>query len=124
MPPANKSGQERAHAAKHGTGISASLAAIASSIAVIGCCLPFGFAVALGAGAASAFLTTLRPWLLGLSVALLGVGFWQQRRARQCAPSARWVQKLGNVMLFLAAAVVVGMILFPQEIAGFIADRF
>lgn len=82
-----------------------------------------GFALALGTGAASAFLTAARPWLLGLSVALLGVGFWQQRRAKECAVRARWVQRVGNVMLFLAVAVVLGMILFPQEIAGFLADR-
>jgi hypothetical protein len=70
---------------KRGTGISASLAAILSSVATISCCLPLGFAAALGAGAASAFFTTLRPWLLGLSVALLGLGFWQQHRAKQCS---------------------------------------
>jgi len=70
---------------KQGTGISASVAAILSSVATISCCLPLGFAAALGAGAASAFFTTLRPWLLGLSVALLGVGFWQQHRAKQCS---------------------------------------
>jgi len=58
---------------KQGTGISASLAAILSSVATISCCLPLGFAAALGAGASSAFFTTLRPWLLGLSVALLGL---------------------------------------------------
>jgi len=98
---------------KQATGISASLAAILSSVAVIGCCLPLGFAVALGAGAASAFFTALRPWFLGLSVALLGVGFWQQRRAKQCALRSRWVQRTGSVMLFLAVAVVVGMFLFP-----------
>jgi hypothetical protein len=46
---------------KRGTGISASLAAILSSVATISCCLPLGFAAALGAGAASAFFTTLRP---------------------------------------------------------------
>lgn len=108
---------------KPATGLSASLAAIVSSIAVIGCCLPFGFALALGAGTASAFLTPLRPWFLGLSVVLLGVGFWQQRRAARCAVRARWVQRTSSVMLFLAAAVVVGMIFFPQEIAAFIADR-
>ena len=68
---------------KQGTGISASFAAILSSIATISCCLPLGFAAALGTGAASAFFTTLRPWLLGLSVALLGLGFWQQHRAKQ-----------------------------------------
>ena len=106
---------------KQGTGISASLAAILSSVATISCCLPLGFAAALGAGAASAFFTTLRPWLLGLSVVLLGVGFWQQHRAKQCSIRGLLI---GNVLLWTALVVVVGMILFPQEIAAFIADRF
>jgi hypothetical protein len=106
---------------KQGTGISASLTAILSSVATISCCLPIGFAGALGAGAASAFFTTLRPWLLGLSVVLLGFGFWQQHRAKQCAVHGRL---LGNVLLWAAVVVVLGMILFPQQIAGFIADRF
>lgn len=106
---------------KTGTGISASLVAILSSVATISCCLPLGFAAALGAGAASAFFTTLRPWLLGLSVILLGLGFWQQHRAKQCAVRRRL---LGSVLLWAALVVVVGMILFPQQIAGFIADRF
>jgi len=106
---------------KQGTGISASLAAILSSVATISCCLPLGFAAALGASAASAFFTTLRPWLLGLSVVLLGLGFWQQHRAKQCSIHGRLI---GNVLLWTALVVVVGMILFPQEIAAFIADRF
>jgi hypothetical protein len=106
---------------KQGTGISASLAAILSSVATISCCLPLGFAAALGAGAASAFFTTLRPWLLALSVALLGLGFWQQHRAKQCSVRGRMI---GNVRLWTALVVVLGMILFPQEIAAFIADRF
>ncbi len=106
---------------KTGTGISASLVAMLSSVATISCCLPLGFAAALGAGAASAFFTTLRPWLLGLSVVLLGLGFWQQHRAKQCAVRGRL---LGNVLLWAALVVVFGMILFPQQIAGFIADRF
>ena len=106
---------------KQGTGISASLAAILSSVATISCCLPLGFAAALGAGAASAFFTTLRPWLLALSVALLGLGFWQQHRAKQCSIRGRII---GNIFLWMALVVVLGMILFPQEIAAFIADRF
>jgi hypothetical protein len=105
---------------KQGTGVSASLVAILSSVASISCCLPLGFAVALGAGAASAFVTTLRPWLLGLSVVLLGLGFWQQHRAKQCSIRGRMI---GNVLLWTALVVVLGMILFPQEIAAFIADR-
>ncbi len=106
---------------KHGTGISASLAAILSSVATISCCLPLGFAAALGAGAASAFFTTLRPWLLVLSDALLGLGFWQQHRAKHCTVQGRLI---GNVLLWAALVVVLGMILFPQEIAGVVADRF
>lgn len=106
---------------KQGTGISASVAAIFSSVATITCCLPLGFAAALGAGAASAFFVKLRPWLLGLSVVLLGLGFWQQHRAKQCAVRGRF---LGSVLLWAAVIVVLGMILFPQQIAGFIADKF
>src|SRR2546428_12587025 len=106
---------------KQATGISASFGAVLSSVATISCCLPVGFAAALGAGAASAFFTTLRPWLLGLSVGLLGLGFWQQQRAKQCSIQGRTI---GNVLLWTALIVVLGMILFPQEIAAFIADRF
>ena len=104
---------------KQGTGVSASLAAIASSVATFGCCLPIGFAAALGAGAASAFFTTLRPLLLGVSIALIALGFWQQHRAKRCAVRGRM---LGNVLLWAAVAVVLSMILLPQEIAAFIAD--
>jgi len=106
---------------KQGTGISTSLAAMLSAVATIGCCLPLGFAAAVGAGAASAFFATLRPWFLALAVLLLAAGFWQQHRAKQCSVRGRLI---GNVLLWVAMAVVLGMILFPQQIAGFIADRF
>jgi hypothetical protein len=105
---------------KQGTGISTSLAAILSSVATISCCLPLGFAAALGAGAASAFFATLRPWLLAVSMALIALGFWQQHRAKHCPVRGR---RLGSVLLWTAVAVVLGMILFPQEIAAFIADH-
>jgi hypothetical protein len=103
---------------RQGTGVSASLGAILGSLATISCCLPLGFAAALGAGAASAFFVTLRPWLLGLSVALIGLGFWQQHRAKQCAVRGRL---LGKILLWAAVVVVLGMILFPQQIAGLVA---
>ncbi len=106
---------------KQGTGTSSSLTAIMAAVATITCCLPLGFAGALGVGLASAFFNTLRPWLLGVSVALIGFGFWQQHRAKQCSVRGRWI---GTVMLWTAVVVVAGMILFPQQIAGVIADRF
>jgi hypothetical protein len=31
---------------------------------------------------------------------------------------------LGKLLLWAALVVVLGMVLFPQQIAGFIADRF
>jgi hypothetical protein len=105
---------------KKGTGISASLGATASSLATMVCCLPIAFAAAIGAAGASAFLLRFRPWFLGLSIVLLGFGFWQQRRAQQCAVKGRIV---GQVLLWTALVFVLGMILFPQQIAGFIADR-
>jgi hypothetical protein len=106
---------------KQGTGVSASVGAILGSLATVSCCLPLGFAAALGAGAASAFFVTLRPWLLGFSVLLIGLGFWQQHRAKQCAVRGRL---LGKVLLWTAVVVVLGMILFPQQIAGLLAGRF
>ncbi len=105
---------------KQGSGVSASVGAIVSALTTMACCLPVAFAAAIGAAGASAFLVKFRPWFLVLSVVLLGVGFWQQRRARQCAVRGRI---FGLVLLWTAVVVVVGMILFPQQIAGFIADR-
>jgi hypothetical protein len=106
---------------RQGTGFSASIAAIASSIATMACCVPLGFAAAIGAAGVSAFLLRFRPCFLVLSIALIGVGFWQQRRATQCAVKGRL---LGQMLLWTAVAIVLAMILFPQQIAGFLADHF
>ena len=100
--------------------LSAPLAAMMSSIATLGCCVPMGFAAALGAGATSAFWTAVRPWLLAVSLLLLALGFWQQRRATQCAPGSRWIS---NALLWSAVAVWLAVALIPQEIAGFLANR-
>jgi hypothetical protein len=108
-------------AMRQGSGISAPLGAIVSSLITIGCCLPLGFAGALGAAGASAFVERFRPWLLALSIVWLGIGFWQRRRARMCSVKRNY---LSAVLLWTAVVLVVGMIVFPQEIAGFIADHF
>lgn len=102
-----------------GTGISTSIAAIVSSFATLACCFPLGFAAALGAGVASPLFNRLRPFLLVLSVAFIGLGFWQQRRAKQCSVRGRWI---GNVLLWASVVVVLGMIFFPQEIGSLLAD--
>ena len=105
---------------KPGTGFSASVAAILSSIATMACCVPLGFAAAIGTAGASAFLLRFRSWFLVLSVGLIAFGFWQQRRAKQCAVRGRLV---GQMLLWTAVAIVLAMILFPQQIAGFLADH-
>jgi hypothetical protein len=105
---------------KQGTGFSASVAAIVSSLATMACCVPLGFAAAIGTAGVSAFLLRFRSWFLVMSVALIGVGFWQQRRAKQCAVKGRIV---GQLLLWTAVAIVLAMILFPQQIAGFLADH-
>ena len=104
------------------TAFSASVAAIVSSLATMACCVPLGFAAAIGAASASAsaFLLRFRPWFLVFSIALIGLGFWQQRRAKQCAVKGRLI---GQILLWTAVAVVLAMILFPQQIAGFLADH-
>jgi hypothetical protein len=105
---------------QQGSSIFAPLAAILSSLATMACCLPLGFAAALGAAGASAFVQKFRPWLLALSIMLLGIGFWQQRRARLCSVKRNY---LSSVLLWTAVVLVVAMIVFPQEIAGFLADH-
>ena len=54
-----------------GTGLSASAAAIVSSLATMACRVPLRFAAAVGAAGASAFLLRFRPWFLVVSVALM-----------------------------------------------------
>jgi hypothetical protein len=106
---------------RSGTGLSASLAAIVSSLATLACCVPLGFAAAIGAAGASAFLLRFRSWFLVVSLVLIGLGFWQQHHAKQCAVKGRLV---GQFLLWTAIAIVLAMILFPQQIAGFLADHF
>jgi len=93
---------------------------MACAFAALSCCLPLGFLAAMGAAGASGFVSTMRPWFLLMSVALIAFGFWQQRRAKQCDVRGRL---LSQVLLWFSVAVVAGMIFFPQEIAGFLADR-
>ena len=96
------------------------IGAIASSLATLVCCLPVGLLGAAGGSAIAAFLfQTGRPWLLLLSFAFLGVGFTQMYRARRCGRKA---SRPAVILLSVALAVVLLIALFPQVIAGFLAD--
>jgi hypothetical protein len=102
-----------------GKTIAASLGAMVSSLLTLGCCLPLPFLGAAGLAGASVFLSAARPWLLGLSVLLLGVGFFQVYRGMKCRARQ---SRIAFVLLGLAAVVIVFLLFFPQVLAGLLAD--
>ena len=97
----------------------ASVSAIASAVAALSCCLPLGFLAALGLTGTSFFLHSFQPWLLGLSIVFLGIGFFQHYKGERCnAKRSRFIE----LMLWGSAFLVLVMILFPEIIAGLIAN--
>jgi hypothetical protein len=97
----------------------ASLGALLTSLVTLGCCLPLPFLGAAGIAGASVFLSSARPWLLGLSVMLLAVGFFQVYRGIRCRVRQ---SKTAIALLSLATIVVILLLLFPQAIASVLAD--
>lgn len=90
-----------------------------SALATLACCLPLGIAGALGALGLSVVLDSLRPWLLGFAVVLLGIGFGQPSRGQRiCQPRSR----LSLVLLIACTAIVLATIAFPQTVAELMAD--
>jgi len=61
----------------------------------------------------------LWPWLIGLSIALLGVGFGQlYRSSGTCQRRSR-----ASVAVFwFSTIVVLAALVFPQTLAGILAD--
>ena len=96
-----------------------SVGAALASLLTLGCCLPLPFLGAAGVVGLSVFLTNARPWLLGLSVILLGAGFFQVYRGLRCRARQ---SKTAIVCLGVATLLVVLLFLFPQAIAGVLAD--
>ena len=104
---------------KRGT-VLAPLSAIFSAIVAASCCLPLGtFAIAAGFAGAGAFMDSARPYFLGLSLLLLGFGFWQTYGSRSCAVRR---SRAAVFTIWFAAGLVLILLLFPQAIAGFLAD--
>jgi hypothetical protein len=99
------------------TGVS--VGAILSSLLTLSCCLPLPFLGAAGVAGASVFLASARPWLLALSIILLGLGFFQVYRGMRCRTRQ---SKTAIALLALATIVVVLLLLFPQVIASVLAD--
>lgn len=95
------------------------MGAVLTSLLTLGCCLPLPFLGAAGIAGASVFLAGARPWLLGLSIVLLVLGFFQVYRGVRCRTRQ---SKTAIVMLSFATIVVVLLLLFPQVIASVLAD--
>jgi hypothetical protein len=94
------------------------IAAVIAALSTLACCLPFGFLGAMGLAGLSIWARSYGGWLLALAAALLIVGFVQLYRGRgQCQKRSA----LSITLFWIAVAVVVLVILFPQVIATLLA---
>ncbi len=96
------------------------MAAVVSVLAASSCCLPLPAVIAsAGLAGASGFLVSLRPWLMAASLALLAFGFWQTYRRGVCTSRRT---RAARAVLWLSLALVATLLLFPQTVAGLLAD--
>ncbi|HET8549260.1 MAG TPA: hypothetical protein VFL57_14700 [Bryobacteraceae bacterium] len=96
----------------------ASVAAVAAAVSAMTCCLPvLPLALAATSAAASAILTSLRPWLLVFSVLLIAYGFFEGRRGKRCRGS----HLAASVLLWISAAIVAVVLLAPDLLADLAA---
>ena len=97
----------------------APVAAVMSAFGALACCLRFVIAGAMGALGLSVFCERVRPWLIGFAFVLLAVGVFQiVRRQKSCQKRSRF--SIG--LLVFCAAIVLSILLFPQQVASLMAD--
>jgi hypothetical protein len=103
---------------KHGEKVAPVMAA-AAGLVTIACCLPVGFAAAAVTASLSMAVAEYQPWFLGASVLLLLVGAVQLHQTqRACGP-----RSYSSLIVFgISAVIVVLVVLFPEVIAGLMAD--
>jgi hypothetical protein len=100
----------------------AAVSAVGSVLATLTCCLPvLPFVLAAGTAGSARFLSSyigaLRPYLLGVSVLFIALGFYKSRRATQCncKPNV-----LTQAVLWLSALIVAISIFLPQAFADLV----
>ena len=93
------------------------IAAIIAAFSSLACCLPFTFVGVAGLLGASARSQAMRPWLLLASGVLLIIGFIQLYFRNQCRTRSR----LSVGIFWIATAIVLLLILFPQIAASILA---
>jgi hypothetical protein len=97
----------------------APIAAALSAVATLACCLPIAFAAGSAAASLAIVAGTYRWSFVGASVVLLAVGTAQLGYARRvCRPHG----SDSMLVLALSATIVLLVVLFPQVIAGLLAD--
>jgi len=95
------------------------VAAVVSALSTLACCLPSSIAAAAGSAGLGVIVEPLRPWLLGLSIALLVLGFVQLYRTNRTCHRRSPV----SIGLFvISAMLVLGALVFPQITAGLLAS--
>lgn len=102
--------------------------AVLAAIAASSCCIGPLLLAALGIGGAGAFaaLGSYRPYILGVTVALLGAGFYFTYRkpkavegdACGCASPRPTANRLGRIGLWIATALVVVFAAAPPLLAA------
>jgi hypothetical protein len=98
----------------------APLAAAGTALAAFACCVPLGIAGALGVLTLGSLFDALEPWFLTAATFLLAIGAYQVYRAQKSC--RRGGIRFSLTVLALSGTVVVSVLLFPQTVAGLIAD--
>jgi hypothetical protein len=96
------------------------LAAAVTALAAFACCVPLGLAGALGVLALGNLFDALQPWFVSAATLLIAVSAFQAYRGRRtCRTGGR---RFSLAVLALSATIVLLVLLFPQSVAGWIAD--
>ena len=96
------------------------LAAAITAVSTLLCCVPTAFAAALATTSVGLFVANHQGWFLAASVLLIAVGAVQVRRAGRACSVAR--RRTSAALLAISAAIVTMTALFPQVLAGLLAD--
>jgi uncharacterized membrane protein len=89
--------------------LASSVAAVASALAALSCCLPLGpFLLAAGSAGVAGVFVSLQPYLIAFAVLMLVVGFVQAFRTRKCGRRRRAL----NVTVLLCSTGLVAAMLF------------
>jgi membrane protein YdbS with pleckstrin-like domain len=98
----------------------APLTALAAVVAAFACCVPLGLAGAVGVLSVGLLFDAWQGWFLFGAVVLFALAAFLSLRGRRAC--RRRSSRFSLAVLGLSAAVVVLVLVFPQVVAGWIAD--